>query len=200
MARSGRSGHKNIVEGWKRNTTQEYFDFLGFSIGAVEELKDDAADIVLGKYKELMGIKGVMGEKGVEREEKAVMREKGVWGDPLNPFTPLHPITQAELDKIPFYPLDQNLPLAVKIYLEAKEVNFLLYKLQKSLDLKMDEEHTKPAKERYKNYFDQQKQADKDMENYFADQGLVRLENGQMMTKQEWEQKGKPPLLSRSIS
>lgn len=30
MDRSARSGKQNIVEGWKRNTTKEYYDFLGF--------------------------------------------------------------------------------------------------------------------------------------------------------------------------
>src|SRR3989338_11241384 len=64
MDRSGRSGTKNIIEGWKRNTTNEYFTFLGFSIGALEELKDDAADVAKGLYQELMGIKGLMGERG----------------------------------------------------------------------------------------------------------------------------------------
>jgi hypothetical protein len=107
----GRSGSKNIVEGWKRNATKEYFDFLGFSIGAVEELKDDAADIATGVYPQLLGVKGVMGNKEVKREE---------------------------LDKLKFYPLPQNLTPAVKLFLRAKELNFLLYKLQRSLDLKMD--------------------------------------------------------------
>ncbi len=82
MSRSGRSGSKNIVEGWKRNSTKEYFDFLGFSIGAVEELKDDAADIATGVYPQLLGVKGVMGNQRVEREV---------------------------LDKLPFYPLSQTL-------------------------------------------------------------------------------------------
>src|SRR3989338_5407227 len=70
MDRSGRSGTKNIIEGWKRNTTKEYFDFLGFSIGALEELKDDCADIAKGLYRELRTIRelweprGGMGETG----------------------------------------------------------------------------------------------------------------------------------------
>src|SRR3989338_3184815 len=71
MDRSGRSGTKNIIEGWKRNTPKEYFDFLGFSIGALEELKDDAADVAKGLYVELMGLMGVTG---------------------LTPFPPLTPI------------------------------------------------------------------------------------------------------------
>ena len=50
MDRSARSGKQNIVEGWKRNTTKEYFDFLGFSIGAIAELEEDCDDIVRGVY------------------------------------------------------------------------------------------------------------------------------------------------------
>ena len=53
MDKSGRSGTKNIIEGWKRNSTSEYFTFLGFSIAAIEELKDDCADIAKGLYPEL---------------------------------------------------------------------------------------------------------------------------------------------------
>ena len=154
MVISGRSGNKNIVEGWNRNTTKEYFDFLGFSIGAIEELKDDAEDIILGVYPELIEVMGVMGERGIEMGKARGKRgEKGL-------------MSRSELEALKFYPLDIKLPPVVKIYLQAKEVNFLLNKLQKSLDIKMDEEHTKPAKDRYKEYFDQQKQADKAWNNY----------------------------------
>jgi four helix bundle protein len=178
MARSGRSGNKNIVEGWKRNTTKEYFDFLGFSIGAVEELKDDANDVVTGKYKELMGIKGVMGEMG----------------NPLYPFDPLHPINPDQLNKIPFYPLNQNLPPAVKVYLEAKELNYLLYKLQQSLDIKMDKELTKPVNQRVGDYLQDQKKADRETKDYFKSLGLFHLENGRYVTTEEYEKLGRPPL------
>jgi hypothetical protein len=159
MARSGRSGSKNIVEGWKRNTTKEYFDFLGFSIGAVEELKDDAADIATGVYPNLMGVKGIMGTKRVERED---------------------------LDKLKFYPLDLTLPPVVQLFLKAKEVNFLLYKLQKSLDLKMDKENTKPLNQKARDYFAIEKQADKDFNKMMDDLGTVRLENGQYVTKEDY--------------
>ena len=67
MDRSARSGTKNIIEGWKRNTTGEYFHFLGYAIGSIEELKDDAADIAKGLYKELMGVKGVWERKEIGR-------------------------------------------------------------------------------------------------------------------------------------
>lgn len=41
MDRSARSVKQNIVEGWKRNGSKEYYDFLGFSIGANAELEED---------------------------------------------------------------------------------------------------------------------------------------------------------------
>ncbi len=182
MARSGRSGNKNIVEGWKRNTTKEYFDFLGFSIGAVEELRDDAEDIILGVYPELNPIIGVMGQKGIEMGKERVKRgQKGIMGREV-------------LESLKFYPLNETFPPVVKIYLQAKEVNFLLDKLQKSLDFKMDQELTKPANQKAKSYFDDLKKADRETEEYFKSLGLVRLENGQFMEKSEWEHKGKPPL------
>ena len=63
MNRSARSVKQNIVEGWKRNSTKEYYEFLGFSIGANAELEEDCMDIWKGIYPELKGIKGVMGER-----------------------------------------------------------------------------------------------------------------------------------------
>lgn len=167
MDRSGRSGNKNIVEGWKRNTTKEYFDFLGFSIGAVEELKDDAADVATGIYPALMGIKGVVGERG----------------NPLHPLTPLFPLptTREDLDKLKFYPLDPGLPPIVQLFLKAKEVNYLLYKLQQSLDVKMDKELTKPLSEKVRNRFLTDEQADKDFNKYLESIGLKKLENGRFI-------------------
>jgi hypothetical protein len=58
---------QNIIEGWKRNSTREYYDFLGFSIGALTELEEDCNDIWNGIYPELMGTKGIMGERGLEK-------------------------------------------------------------------------------------------------------------------------------------
>jgi four helix bundle protein len=81
ISRSMRSTEKNLVEGWKRTTTKEYFDFLSFSIGSNAEMMEDLADITSGLYKELMGIKGIMGERGV----------KGAPSTPSSPI-PLTPI------------------------------------------------------------------------------------------------------------
>jgi hypothetical protein len=86
MARSGRSGSKNIVEGWKRNITAEYYQFLGFSIGAVEELKDDAADIITGVYPNLMGLT-------LRQDSGLNGGGKGRNGNPFCPFLPLSPFS-----------------------------------------------------------------------------------------------------------
>lgn len=59
MNRSARSEKQNIVEGWKRNSTKEYYDFLGFSIGANKELEEDCNDIWKGFYPDLKGIMGI---------------------------------------------------------------------------------------------------------------------------------------------
>ncbi|HCP09066.1 MAG TPA: hypothetical protein DIT25_04710, partial [Candidatus Moranbacteria bacterium] len=80
MDRSARSGKQNIVEGWKRNSTKEYYDFLGFSIGAIAELEEDCDDIWKGFYPGLMGVRGVMGARG-EMGIKGVMGEMGEMGE-----------------------------------------------------------------------------------------------------------------------
>jgi len=188
MIRSARSGNKNIVEGWKRNTTKEYFDFLGFCIGAVEELKDDAEDIVLGVYPELMKNVQVMGERGIQmgkerdqRGEKEAEKQRGI-------------MRLEELVALRFYPLDMQLPAIVILYLQAKELNFLLHKLQQSLDVKMDKEMTKPVAEKLRSRLEAEKQADKEWNNIMKSLGSIHLENGQYISKEEWEKRGHPAL------
>lgn len=43
---SARSVKQNIVEGWKRSTTKEYYDFLSFSLGSLAEIKEDIKDLL----------------------------------------------------------------------------------------------------------------------------------------------------------
>ena len=139
MNRSARSTKQNITEGWKRNSTKEYYEFLGYAVASNAELEEDCTDICKGHYKELMGVRGIMGEKG----EKGIMGEKGeslsTRSDPLNPFN---------IEKIPFYPLDPLLPPVIQLKLKAKELNFLLEKLQKSLIEKMEESNTLSTSDR----------------------------------------------------
>lgn len=128
MNRSARSTKQNITEGWKRNSTKEYYEFLGYAVASNAELEEDATDICKGHY-EQMGLKGEKGERG----------ERGRNRDA---------VSISELESIPFYPLDPLLPLPIQLKLMAKELNFLLEKLQKSLVEKMSAEHTLPTAER----------------------------------------------------
>ncbi len=169
MDRSARSGTKNIIEGWKRNTTREYFQFLGFSIGSLEELKDDCKDISLGLYRELMGVRGVMGKIG----------------EAADPFIPIVSFSEFELNKLSFYPLDETLPPAVQLYLRCKEVLMFLDKLQKSLDLKMDKEGTKSVTEKYRQRLAETKNYNKWLLEETKKLGLVRLEDGRFMKKEK---------------
>ncbi len=146
MDRSARSTKQNIAEGWKRNLTHEYYQFLGYSIASNAELEEDCNDIIKGMYPELMGIKGIMGERGEGVNERG---EMGI----------------DEVERIPFYPINPHLPPMVGLKLRAKELNFLLDRLQKSLAQKMASEGTlserdklqrarEKEKERYKQDFE----------------------------------------------
>lgn len=46
MRDSARSVKQNIVEGWKRETTRQYIDFLSYSFGSLGELKEDGEDCI----------------------------------------------------------------------------------------------------------------------------------------------------------
>ena len=130
MDRSARSVKQNIVEGWKRNSTKEYHEFLGFSLGANAELEEDCNDIIKGVYAE-MGLKGLgKWDKGEEGEER---------GAPSSHFPPF---SLSAVERLPFYPLDTRLPLSVQLKLRCKELNMLLDKLQRSLVDKMSADHT----------------------------------------------------------
>jgi four helix bundle protein len=139
MVRSARSTKQNIVEGWKRNSTAEYYTFLGYSIASNAELEEDCNDIISGKYSELTGKKGIMGEKGLS-------------------------LSQVEL--LPFYPLDAHLPPIVKLKLRCKEVNFLLDRLQKSLVDKMDKDHALSNLDRLNQNVSDRSKEDKWLEEY----------------------------------
>jgi four helix bundle protein len=161
MDRSARSVKQNIVEGWKRNSTGEYYTFLGYSAGANSELEEDCDDVWRGAYPELGNVRGgVMGEKG---------------GTGIN------------LDGLKFYPLDLSLPPIVQLKLRCCEINFLLLKLQSSLESKMNNEKTLPAEDRYR-AGDRKLKKDEDLYNkMLEEQGLVRLENGKVVRKEQEE-------------
>jgi len=61
MRDSARSVKQNVVEGWKRETTQQYIDFLSFSFGSLGELKEDGKDCLKD---------GLIGQRDFEELER----------------------------------------------------------------------------------------------------------------------------------
>ncbi|MBI4119906.1 MAG: four helix bundle protein [Parcubacteria group bacterium] len=168
MNRSARSTKQNIAEGWKRNTTREYYQFLGYAVASNAELEEDGNDIIRGIYPELMGIKGIMGDergdkKGDERGERG-----NEWGD---------------IEKIPFYPLNPILPPIIRLKLRAKELNFLLDRLQRSLAGKMGGQGTLSTQDKLRRMKEQGKEEEKWYEQMLDAHGLTRLENGRVVKK-----------------
>ncbi len=155
MNRSARSTKQNITEGWKRNSTKEYYEFLGYAVASNAELEEDCTDIWKGIYPELKGLRGIMGERG----------------------------KMSDIEKIPFYPLDPNLPLVVGLKLRAKELNFLLDRLQKSLLDKMTRDHVLPTADKFKRSQDSLENEEKLYEKMLAEQGLMRLKNGKVVKR-----------------
>lgn len=141
MARSARSVKQNVVEGWKRNTTEEYLSFLGFALASLAELMEDVDDIIKGRYEGLRGVKGIMGERGIE-------------------------ISIENVERLPFYPLPPFLPLIIQLKLRCKELSYLIYRLQQSLDKKMIAEGTLSIRKKLKNRNQEIAEADNWLKDY----------------------------------
>lgn len=155
MNRSARSVKQNIVEGWKRNSTREYYDFLGFSLGANAELEEDCDDIIKGRYE--MGGRGIMGLKGEKRIE---------W-----------------VETLPFYPLDAQLPPIIQLKLRCKEMNMLLQKLQRSLFAKMEEDNSLSLRDKHVRVKKGERERDDWLTKEIDNSGLVRLPDGRLVPK-----------------
>lgn len=146
MVRSARSTKQNVVEGWKRNSTAEYYTFLGYSIASNAELEEDCNDIITGKYPELINRKGIMGKKG----------EMG------------------EVEELRFYPLDAHLPPIIQLKLRCKEVNFLLDRLQQSLINTMDKNHSLSQRDRMRQSRTQKEKEDKWLEQFLKNEKIAK--------------------------
>lgn len=189
MNRSARSVKANIVEGWKRNATHEYYTFLGYSTASNAELLEDYLDICLGRY-EAKGIKGANGGNGVEEKGEKGRGETGTNSlSHLNPISPISPISQRGADEarkwlegLRFYPLDTTLPRPVQGYLRAKELNMLLEKLQASLLERMQEKQTLSEPDRLRLAREERKKKEEENEAWEREQwrqlGIVMTGSG----------------------
>ncbi len=151
MDRSARSVKQNIVEGWMRNSTKEYHQFLGFSLGANAELEEDCNDVIKGMY--------AMGGKGIQKGEMGI----------------------EEVETLRFYPIDSHLPPIVQLKLRCKELNFLLLKLQQSLQDKMTD-GTKVMNSAWGSN-ERGKGGDIWFTQELEKQGLIRLPDGRVVPK-----------------
>lgn len=151
----------------KRNTTNKYYDFLGFSIGAVAELEEDCDDIIRGAYPEIMDKMGLKKDK------------------PLSPISPHWNI--GEVEKLRFYPLNSSLPLIIQLKLRCKELNFILKKLQDSLLEKMKNENTLSLGDKAQIIKRNKSEAEILEIKLMEESGLIRLEDGKFIPKEVYD-------------
>lgn len=108
-------------------------------------------------YPELLTEKGIMGERGGKGETE-------------------------DIEILKFYPIDPGLPPVIQLKLQCKEINFLLDRLQKSLQEKMQAEHTIPRAEVYRlREQEKYKREGNFEEDFLKPHGLKRLQNGQVV-------------------
>lgn len=143
---AARSSVRNIEEGFKRPTTKEYLEFLGFSQGSLEEVKGDIRELAEDKFlKSQSG--SSLSKLGIDlRKFNLCLREdklKEVRGNleegkgKDEKIFVYHPLT------ILYPPLRSLKPddLSYEIFIELiNKTDFLLRKLVESLELKLASE------------------------------------------------------------
>lgn len=90
---AARSQKRNIEEGWKRPTTSEYLNFLGFAQGSLEEVKGDIRDAKTDGF--LRGKEGSsLKDLGIDLNIFKGPNKGMAKGEPTDPGHPYHqPLT-----------------------------------------------------------------------------------------------------------
>ena len=129
MDDEARSVKRNIEEGWKRPTTAEYLQFLGYSQASLEELRGDVRDCKTDGF--LRSVPGSsLKSKGFDLRVVKGPRRGQVKGEPTEPS---HPYYQ------PLRVLNPK-TLTYEIFMELiNKTDWLLRKLVKSLEKKLEE-------------------------------------------------------------
>lgn len=128
MDDSARSQKRNIEEGWKRPTTSEYLEFLGFSQGSLEEVRGDVRDAKTDGF-----LKSVKGSNllRVGIDLRVSKGPKDSWGEPT------------ELGH-PYYNTLSSLKgedITYEMFMELiNKTDYLLRKLVESLERKLSSE------------------------------------------------------------
>lgn len=155
---AARSVVRNIEEGFKRTTTSEYLQFIGYSQGSLEEVKGDIRELAEDKFlsskpgSSLMGIginlgdfnKGLRENKGNIKDSKGHLPSSNAplssFKSPLNSFKPpLRDFTYRPLTVL-YPPLNnfQVSDLTYEIFIEIiNKTDWLLRQLVQSLERKL---------------------------------------------------------------
>lgn len=102
MDDSARSVKRNIEEGWKRPTSNEYLQFLGYSQGSLEELRGDVRDCKTDGFLSSKPSSTLI-DKGINLRVTKGPRKDQAWGEPTNPGHPYHkPLNTLDLKTLTY--------------------------------------------------------------------------------------------------
>ncbi len=138
-----RSVVRNLEEGYKRSTTAEYTQFLGYSQGSLEEGKGDIKDLTQDRF--LKSRKGSsLADLGIDLGafNKALLSSDKPLDSSNNPLQE-HTGEYRRLEEI-YQPLAvvQAADLTYEMFLELiNKTDFLLRKLVESLEVKLNQDH-----------------------------------------------------------
>jgi four helix bundle protein len=119
---AARSQKRNIEEGWKRPTTSEYLNFLGFAQGSLEEVKGDIVDAKTDGF-----LKSIPGSSllslGINlRGYKGPAEVKGEPTDSGHPyFTPLNTLNPKTLTFEMFIELINKTDYLLRVLVQSLE-------------------------------------------------------------------------------
>ena len=122
---AARSVKRNIEEGYKRPTTKEYLEFLGFSQGSLEEVKGDLYDAKTDGFLPSKPLSTLKGTLNIDLSVAKGTSKGPVKGEPTEPGHPYYlPLTTLK-----------GQTLTYEIFMELiNKTDFLLRKLVESLE------------------------------------------------------------------
>ena len=127
MDDEARSVKRNIEEGWKRPTTSECLQFLGYSQASLEELRGDVRDCKTDGFlpsKPGSNLRDIRVDLRVSKGP----RKGQTWGEPTNPGHPYYQPLQTLIPKTLTYEMFMEL---------INKTEWLLRRLVESLELKL---------------------------------------------------------------
>jgi four helix bundle protein len=178
---SGRSAVSNIEEGYKRPTTKEYLDFIGFGQGSLEEIKG----LIKQAYQDgfLKSKPGsVLADLGIKLEEVKGLLKDSKGEVPLEVLYP--PLASLKASDLTF-----------EMFLELiNKTDWLFRQTVTSLEKKMAEEiplspREKWLKARAERQLEEDRKFDRELRESLRKEGMIFTIEG-VMNKEEAERRG----------